>query len=126
MLALVLVKTLDLDIEESRGIHLNAALIPDNTGKINLVGVLHGHELLLKDRILGIRLQPSKLIEVAFPAVANLGGDQFTEPRIAREKPSARCDAVGLVVELSGIECVEFREEIALEQLRVQRGHPVH
>ena len=88
--------------------------------------MLHLHELTLEFRILGIGLEPTKIVEVALPAMADLGSDQRAETGVASQKPAARRDAVGLVVELPGIERIELGEEIALEKLGVECGHAIH
>ena len=126
MLALVFMQALDLDVEESRGIDDDTAFAGDDLGEVDLVGVLHFHELLLELGILGQGLESTQFVEIALPAAADLRRDESCQAGIASKQPAAGRDAVGLVVELAGIEFVEFREEVALEELRVQRGDTVH
>ena len=57
--------------------------------------------------------------------IADLRGDEVGEARVGGLQPAARRDAVGLVVELAGIKCVEVGEEMLLEQLGVERRDAV-
>ena len=120
MLALVLVEALDLDVKEGGRVHVDPAFALDDAREVDLVRMLHGHEPLLELRISGIRFQPAQLSEITFPTPADLGADECAQARIAGKKPAARSDAVGLVVEFSGIKRVELGEEIPFEQLGVK------
>ena len=113
VLAFVFVEALDLHVEKSGGIDLDPAVPLDNAGQIDLVGLLDVHESDLEIEVLGEGFQGAKLVEIALPAMADFGGDELAEARIAGQEPAARGDAVGLVVELARIERVKFREEIA-------------
>ena len=126
MLALVFMQPFDLHIEERRGIDLDPAIVLDDVGEKFLVGVLDGHELALELGIVGPLFERAELVEIACPSVADPGGDEVAELRVAGEQPTARRDPVRFVVEFPGIELVELREEIALEELRVEGGNPVH
>ena len=57
--------------------------------------------------------------------MTDLGSNEVAEAGIAGQEPSARGDAVGLVVELPGVERVELGEEVALEKTGVEGGDAV-
>jgi hypothetical protein len=46
---------------------------------------------------------------------------ELAEARIASQEPTSRGDAVGLVVDLAGIESVEIWKEVLSKQFGVQR-----
>ena len=72
MLALVVVQPLDLDIEESLRIHIDATIPLHDERKVHLVGVLHIHELFLKDRIGGKWFEAAQFVQIALPSPADL------------------------------------------------------
>ncbi len=125
VLPLVLVQALDLHVEKGVGVDDDTAFPVDDLGEIDLVGVLDGHEGVLKAGVVGELFESTQLFLVLDPAVAELGGDQFREAGVGGLKPAAGGDAVGLVVELAGIKGVEIGEEMFLEQFRVEGGDAV-
>jgi hypothetical protein len=96
------VDALDLDVEHRRGVALDAGARGDPGGEPALVGELDGAPLLLEPGVVGQRLEPAQLVEVAQPVRADAGGDQPCEPRVAEGDEAARGDAVGDVEEPGG------------------------
>ena len=125
VLALVFVQALDLHIEEGGGIHNYATLLLDDAGEVDLIGMFDLHELALELRILCQGLQGMQFVEITLPTASDSGGDESCQTRIAGKKPAAWRDPVGLVVELAGVEFVELGEEIALEELGMERRDTV-
>ena len=88
--------------------------------------VLPVQDALQESLILRVRNKLLKLSGVRLPALADLLGDQLCQLRVALDDPSAESDAVGLVVELLGIELVEIVELCLLENVSVKSRDAVH
>ena len=126
MLALVFVQPLDLHIEDRLRRHLQTSTFgADHRRQILFVGTLDRHEFLLEARIVRPLFELAELLQIAHPARAQPVRDHPRQPRIALQQPPARRDPVGLVVEFAREQGVELREEIAPQQLGVQRRHAV-
>lgn len=125
VLPFVFVEPLNLDIEEGGRVDGDVAVLLDQAGEADFVGMFDGHELLLKLGVIGKGFEVAELIEVPFPAVADRAGDQVTEEGIASEKPASRGDAIGFVIKLSWVEGVEIGEEITLDQLGVNGRYAI-
>ena len=82
MLALVLVKALDVHIEERGRVHRDAAISLDDASQIDLVRLLDVQEISLELRVFGVRLKSAKFVKIAFPVMPDLGGDELAQPRI--------------------------------------------
>ena len=67
----------------------------------------------------------AQLFQVVNPTVAEARGEQVREAGIGEDHPAAGRDAVGLVGELLRSELVEIAQDVALEQLGVQRRDAV-
>ena len=101
LLTLVLVYTLDLDIEKRRGVDGNASAGLDVLGKSNLVGVLDLGPLLSEVLVVDIQLHLVELCQITQEIVASgLAGDQLRQARVGLVKPATGSDAVGHVCEL--------------------------
>ncbi len=87
---------------------------------MDFVGVLHRHEIVLEGGIVRPLFQLAEFIKVLDPGIADLRGDQVGKARVGGQKPAARRDAVGLVVDASRIKGVEVGEKMLFEQVRVQ------
>ena len=114
VLSFVLVEPLNLDIEEGGWVDGDVAVLLDQAGEADLVGMFDSHEFLLKLGIIGKGFEVAKSIEVPFPTVADRAGDQVAEEGITSEKPAPRSDAIGFVIKLSWEEGVKVGEEITL------------
>ena len=110
-LALVLVDALNLDVEHGVGGHLDAGGLLDHLGAESLALLLGGAPLGLELLVLG---EGGELLEergVGDPLVGADGlGDDVGELRVAEREPAAGSDAVGLVLELLGVELGEVLE----------------
>jgi hypothetical protein len=113
------VEPLDLTVEYRRRHGVEAELVPDDLRERDLVLSLDGAEARAEVRVVHVRLEVAEPLEVGHPAGADPVRDERRERGVAREQPSARRDAVGLVVEPLGVELVEIAEELALNQLAV-------
>ena len=125
LLSLVLVQALDLYVIYGLGIHHVTLILLKPCGKFVLLCIFPVQDALQECRILCIGKELLKLLCVCLPLLADLLGDQFGQLRIALHDPSAESDAIGLVVELLGIELVEIVELGILEDLRVESGDAV-
>ena len=126
VLTLVFVQALDLDVEEGRGIDLNAALFLNDLGEEFLVLVFDRHEFLAELGVFGEGFEFAKLVEIAFPSASDAGGDEVGELGVAGDQPTARGDPVRLVVEFLRIQSIEFGEKLRLEELGVKGCDAVH
>ena len=71
-------------------------------------------------------LEPRQLVEVLDPLVAAQGlGDQLPQAGVAVGQPPAGGHAIGLVLELLGVNLVEVLEDGVLDDVGVDGGHPV-
>ena len=118
VLTLVFVQTFDLHVEECIGIDLDAAVFPHKVSKGLLIGTLDRHEAFLKVRVVSKIRKFCETIEIFWPIVAKLLGNEIGEARITGEKPAPRCNPVGHVDQLVGIQLMA-REEMLLEKVRV-------
>ena len=125
VLSFVLVEPLNLDIEEGGWVDGDVAVLLDQAGEADLVGVFDSHEFLLKLGIIGKGFEVAKSIKVPFPTVADRAGDQVAEEGITSEKPAPRSDAIGFVIKLSWVEGVKVGEEITFHQLGMNCGHTI-
>ena len=82
VLPFVFVEPLNLDIEEGGWVDGDVAVLLDQAGEADLVGMFDSHEFLLKLGIIGKGFEVAELIEVPFPAVTDRAGDQVTEKGI--------------------------------------------
>ncbi len=91
-----------------------------------LVVLLDAGERVQQLRVVGrsgdLGLQRRSSIE---PAFAEAVAEQAGEGRVRVEEPSPGRDAVGLVVELLRLHLEEIRQELALDELRVETSHAV-
>ena len=119
LLSLVLVQALDLHVIDGLGVNLVALIFFKPCGELVFFRVLPVQDALQESLILRVRNKLLKLSGVRLPALADLLGDQLCQLRVALDDPSAESDAVGLVVELLGIELVEIVELCLLENVSV-------
>src|SRR6185369_8085379 len=108
VLALVLVDTFYLNVEQARGIHIDAGSLPDNPGQSLFIRLLDLQPFPLEGRARGKGLESAEFcLQIAEPSVAQLGRDQLRQPRIAERDPPAGGDAVGNVMEFLREQFVE-------------------
>ena len=111
MLALVFVQSLNLNVKERIGWDIDTALGSDHESEVDLVGSFDRHEFLLESRISGEFLECVKSVEIRSPVgIAKSFCEQLGQARIALKHPATRSDAIGLVLNLARLECVELRE----------------
>ena len=118
-LALVLMQTLDLDVEDGARIHVDAVVLLDIIREAQLVAVLDVHELRLALRVVHIDLELLQGRKVRDPLVADLPGDPVCQQRVSVQQEAALGDAVGLVVELLRVHLVEVSQRLGLQDFRV-------
>ena len=126
MLALVLVQSLHLYVEERERVYREAGAIVDGGCQVALVVGLHRVPVLLESGIGSERLQPfDAVLEMGDPLGADVAGDERRQPWIAQRDPAPRRHAVGHVQELLRRDAVEVGEHRLLEQLSMQCGDAV-
>ena len=111
-LALVLVKALDLHVEDEVGRKLDALVLCDVGGELFLVGALDRAEG--GQHLFDVRLHLPQLREVGVPCGADVFVDLFRHVGIVEEHPAAGRDAVRDVDELFGEAFVPIFEGIRL------------
>ena len=125
-LALVLVQALDLHVEDGIRVDHHTLALGDPLGKVALVSGLDFTELLHDALVGGVAAQFLEIVEVGDPGVTTRkASKQRRQARVNHPQPAARRNTVGLVVELLRPQRVPIAEGIALDDLRVQRGHAV-
>ena len=90
-----------------------------------LVGMLDGQERVAEGGVVGQRPQAAQLVQVEPPAVADVLVEQPAQARIGMRQPAPRRDAVGLVVDLAGVELVQAGKDRGLHQFGMQRRHAI-
>ena len=125
LLALVLVKSLDLNIEDGVCGDVNAGLDLDDLDELLLVAALDVHELLLEGRIISELDSAPGQVQVARPVLANGLGVESGELAVAAEEPAAGSNAVGDVAELLRPNLCVLGEEVFLDELGVDLGDAV-
>ena len=114
-----------LDIEKRVGRNHHLGCLADHRGKPFLVAALYGREVRLEVGVVREPLELPDLVEIAAPAGADARRDGVRELRIALQQPAAVVDAVGLVVELFGLQFDEVGEEAFFDQVAVEGGDAV-
>ncbi len=126
LLALVLVQTLDLDVEDRLGTDLDTGFRLDDLDQLLLVVALDGHELLLEGLVVGKLGDAAQLVQLQRPLLAHHFVVELGQFRVAGQQPATRGHAVGDVAHLLGPQLGILGEEIFLHQLGVDLGHAVH
>ena len=120
-------ETLDLYVEAAVGVQFDALCLFEIFGKVLLVSLLDGDELLHYLVIVLVLLEILEKIEVCNPLVAaEEVSDEVSELRIAGTEPSTGSYAVCLVGELLGIDVVPVLECLVLEDVCVECGNAVY
>ena len=125
LLALVFVQALGLNGEHGHGVDGDTLVLVQPFGKRGLVFQLDGGKARQEGNIIGEGQQLFKFGRILLEAAADVFFDQACQFGIALEQPSAEGDAVGLVVELLGLECAEMLQLTVLQDLAVQRCNAV-
>ena len=99
-LALILMKPLDLHVENRARVHVNAVILLDISGKAQLILILDVHKLKLALLIPCKEFQLLDVGKAGNPLIANFGGDPVCQQRIAVKQEPSLGYAVCLVVEL--------------------------
>lgn len=127
LLTLVLVDSLDLNIEQSRGVHSDADSRLDELGKSDFVGILDLGPFLTEFLVLSILLKLVQIGEVLEEAITpDLGSDELRETRVGLVEPAARSDSVGHIGELVGtVDLDKVLEDSGLDEIRVQLSNTI-
>ena len=123
-LALVLVQTLDLHVEDEVGVQRHALVLGDDGAQLLLLQVLdvvEFHDGLVVNLIFQLTDEVEVLQEVAAHLFPQHGG-QFG---VAQTQPAAGGDAVGLILEPLGEGVVPVLEAVVLQNLGVDLRHAV-
>lgn len=122
LLALVFVDTLDLDIEQSSGVHSNTIVLLDVFCKSDLVGILDITELFAELLVINKGLQLVKQCKILEELMSTkLGCDQSRELGVGLVKPSSWSDTIGNVGELvRSVDLDKVLENCGLDQVGVQ------
>ena len=107
---------LDLAIEQRVGVDRDP-LGGRPSGKVDLVGGLDPLPFGAKALITNQRLEFAKLIEIGDPTLADGGGDEAGQPRVALEQPAPGRDSVRLVVEAAWKELMEVGKDRRFQNL---------
>lgn len=99
-LALVLMETLYLHIEDRSWIYVNAVVLLDVLCKTDLILVLDLHKLLLAFLVLCTGKKLCNMGQICDPLVSNLGGYPVCQKRVAVKQEAPLSNAVCLIVEL--------------------------
>ncbi len=115
LLALVFVQALDLDVEHRVGVQADAVLVPgEQVGGGALVGRLDVQQLFQHRAVVVIVHQAAEPGGVGAPFGAHALVQQGGQLGIAHLQPAPQGDAVGLVVELGGVDVIEMAQLGAL------------
>lgn len=127
LLTLVLVDSLDLNIEQSRGVHSDTDGRLDELSKSDFVGILDLGPFLTEFLVLSILLKLVQIGEVLEEAIApNLGSDELRETRVGLVEPAARSDSVRHIGELVGtVDLDKVLEDSGLDEIRVQLSNTI-
>ena len=119
-LTLVLVNSLDLDIEEGILIDSNTTVLVDPVGKSLLVSHLDISPCLSEIGIILLAVKLGNLSQISRPVlVAEVLGVEGSKFGVTAHNPSSGGDTIGLVLELVREDLVEVLEKSSLEELRV-------
>ena len=124
-LPLVLVQTLDLDVEEGVRVHVDAVGMGDILGKTQLVVPLDGGQTVQDRLVVGAAHQILQPIGVLGKAVADQFLQQGGQFRVGLAEPAAVGDAVGDVQEPLRRVLVVVVEDGLFEDLGVQGADAV-
>src|SRR3978361_523501 len=97
MLALVLVNTLDLDVEDPFRVQFDTGRLADEPGEAGFVVAFDVAPLLTEGRIVNELLEPPQPIEISQPALTDSAVQQFPQPRVGQRQKAAWRHAVRLV-----------------------------
>ena len=125
-LALVLMETLYLHVEDGARIYGDSVVLQDVFRQAHLVLILDIHELLLGLLVVGVNLQLRDLGQVGDPLVSDVGRYPVSQQRVAVKQETALSDAVGLVIELLRHHLIEVLQLLMLQDLGVQSRHAVY
>ena len=126
LLPLVLVQALDLDVEDGFRVQGDALLPGKNIRQLPLLFRLDGQHPVQHGAVAGELHQLIELVGVSPPAPAHALVQQGGQLGVAHLQPPPQGDAVGLVVELGGVDVIEGLELGIFQNLGVQGGHAVH
>ena len=124
-LSLVLMQTLDLNVEDRVRIDIHAVMLVDIVRKALLVAQLNAHELLLRLLVVDEETKLRNLGEICDPLLADLVGDPGSKLRIAVEQESSLCDTIRLIAEFLRHHVIEILQNVLLKDLRVKRCNAV-
>ena len=125
-LALVLMQTLDLHVEQGVGVHHHAVALQDQVGQAFFVVQLDVLELLEHRRVVVVLHQLFQLGAVLGEAVPDQLLEQGGQLGVGLAQPAAVGDAVGDVAEVVRLHLVVVPEDGVGQDLRVELGHAVH
>jgi len=126
LLSLVLMKSLNLNIEDRVRIYIDTIVFLDVLSQTNLVLVLNVHELLLSLLVCCVLLQTFKYRKICDPAVADLLCSPVSKQWVCMEKESSLCNTVCLVVELLRTHLVEITKLTLLQDFCMKFSNTVY
>src|ERR1700712_6063436 len=97
MLALVLVNTLDLDVEDPFRVQFDTGGLADEPGEAGFVVSFDVAPLLTEGRIVNELLEAAQPIEIGQPALTDSAVQQFPQPRIGQRQKASWCYAFRFV-----------------------------
>src|SRR5882762_2179799 len=124
-LALVLVDSLHLHVEQGVDADLDAGAPDDLVGEPLLVGSLDAAKLAAKFRIIGGAGQAPELFEIVFPRRPQAFRQQRRQAGIRLFQPAAHRDSVGHIDESIGIQVGKTGKHLFAHEVGVQLSDPV-
>ena len=125
-LALVLMQTLYLHIEDGSRIHIDAVVLLDILCQTHLVLILDVHKFLLCFLVIRIHSQLLDLGQVGDPLVTDVCRYPVCQQRVSVQQEAALRDTVGLVVEFLREHFIEIMKFLILKDLGMKACYAVN
>jgi hypothetical protein len=127
-LSLVLVDSLNLNVIQSVDWDIISGLFFNPVGELGFVLLFDLDELLLELLVVSIWDQFSQVVNSGDPFINSTEciTDELGESWVAAMDPSSWSNSIGLVLELSRIQLIEFTENSLFKKLRVESSNTVN
>ena len=125
-LAFVLVKSLNLYVEDGMRIHLHTVVLQDIFRKALLVLELDVHKFLLGSLVVHIQFQLADLGEICDPVRTDVVCYPFCQKLVSVKEEASLGDAVGLVVEFLRHHLIEVLQLLILQNLGMKLCNAVY
>ena len=112
-------QALNLHVKHKIGTQPDALARLDKRTELLLLLTLDAQKSVERSGIAGIRRELFERVQIGYPAATDTLCNQRRQLRIAKRQPTARCDAVRLIIEAVGIKREPFRQRRVFKNLRV-------